>query len=148
MRSQKMKKAVSSKTTKRGGRFAWGAAALCTALGLSATPSAEAQNICNETNCPPTFAITEKPLQKVPTTFKFQSRISQAKIPVGDAKLAKVIVNVKRGSDQPLCSETLTDVMVRDSVLNIEIGRSMTCALDEVIAQNNDLSFQVCIGGN
>lgn len=141
-----MSKAVSSSNTKRGGRYAWAAAALCTALGAG-IPVAQAQ-VCTEAACPPNFTIASRPLQKVPSVFKFQSRVSQAKIPLGDARLSLVKVRVKRANGELKCTETLTNVMVRDSVLNVELGRAMDCVLDEVIAQNNDLSFEVCIGEN
>ncbi len=103
-----------------------------------------AQAGCDE-DFPCTFEIEEHQLQEVPTVFKFQSRISQAKIPVGDATFPMLIVNLRRGEDQ-LCQEEFADVRVRDSVLNLEIGRNMDCALDQVIAQNNSLYFQICIG--
>lgn len=90
------------------------------------------------------FEIEERPLQKVPTTFKFQSRISQARLPVGDVQFSRIFVRVMHG-DSSLCLEDLRNVRVRDSVLNIEIGRQMNCQLDEVIANNNDLNFQICI---
>src|SRR5687768_2032632 len=131
-----MRKAVSCSNTKRGGRYGWAAAALCTALGAG-IPAAQAQ-LCTEAACPPNFTIAARPLQKVPSVFKFQSRVSQAKIPLGDARLSLVKVRVKRANGELMCTETLTNVMVRDSVLNVELGRAMNCVLDEVIAQNND----------
>ncbi len=97
---------------------------------------------------PCTFQIENQEIQKVPTYFKFQSRISQAKIPVGDVVFDSVIVNLKKGNNV-LCSETFSRVKVRDSVLNLEIGRGMadSCGeLESIVAANNDLKFQICIG--
>jgi hypothetical protein len=91
------------------------------------------------------FQIEERPIQKVPTTFKFQSRISQAKMPVGNQTFTTIYVNLVRGTNDVQCSEQLNQVQVRDSVLNIEIGRGFNCQLDEIIAANSDLNFQICI---
>ena len=91
------------------------------------------------------YTIEVPKLQKAPAFFKFQTRISQAKLPVGDVVFEKVFVNVKRG-DAALCQETFSQVPVRDSVLNLEIGRTMDCKLATILAQNDDLKFQICIG--
>ncbi len=120
--------------------------ARCAALlgiGLLALgPSARAQ----QNAFPTTFEIASHELQKVPTVFKFQSRISQAKIPVGDAVFSKIVVNLNRGTET-LCIEEFEDVRVRDSVLNLEIGRNISCDLESIIGRNVGLSLQVCIGG-
>lgn len=92
------------------------------------------------------FQIEDVGLQPVPQVFKFQARISQAKLPVGSGLFNRVLVNLKRG-DETLCREEFTDVQVQESVLNLEIGRGMNCELDQVIAENAELAFQVCIGG-
>ena len=91
------------------------------------------------------YEIEEEELQKVPPFFKFQSRISQAKLPVGDVIFDKVFVNVKSG-EAVLCEESFGQVPVRDSVLNLEIGRTMDCELGTIISKNQDLKFQICIG--
>lgn len=95
-------------------------------------------------NC--SFTISNNAIQKVPTLFKLQSQISQAKIPVGDAVFTKLVVNVKSGNTQ-LCNESFNQVRVRSGVLNLEIGRNIQgCQLDDIVAKYNDLAFQVCIG--
>ena len=94
----------------------------------------------------PTFQIAAKNIQRVPTSFKFQAAISQAKMPVGEAIFQTLIVNLKKG-DQVMCSETFNDVQVRDSVLNLDIGKQMSCDMDAVMAEHSGLTFQVCIGG-
>jgi len=66
------------------------------ASGIPATASAIDLGDCENTagyECE--YHIDEKPIQKVPSFFKFQSRISQAKLPVGDAVFSNIIVNVK-----------------------------------------------------
>ncbi len=114
------------------------------ACGLAAAGSWLAR--ASAQSFPTSFQIEEHQIQKSPTVFKFQSRISQAKIPVGDAVFSQLVVNVVQGSNV-LCTESFADVRVRDSVLNLEVGRAMSCLLDEVIAENNGLAFQICIGG-
>jgi len=42
--------------------------------------------------------------------------------------------------------EQFSGVEVHGSVLNLTIGQNMSCELHEVIAENEDLSFQVCLG--
>ncbi len=118
--------------------------ALCLVLLTGVGPAA-ADQCFDEAGYSCTYEIEELPLQPVPPFFKFQSRISQAKLPVGDVTFSTIYVNVKRG-DAQLCSETFNNVMVRDSVLNLEIGRTMSCDLASKIAANDDLKFQVCIG--
>jgi len=96
------------------------------------------------------YVLDELEIQKVPATFNFQSRISQAKIPVGDATLPQVSVLILRGSE-PVCEEYFYNVKVRDSVLNLEIGRGMNCRegnLEDEIAINPALKFRVCLGDN
>ncbi len=118
--------------------------ALCLVL-LSGVGPAAADQCLEKAGYSCTYEIEENPLQPVPPFFKFQSRISQAKLPVGDVTFSTIYVNVKRG-DAQLCQETFNNVMVRDSVLNLEIGRTMSCDLASIIAKNDDLKFQVCIG--
>ena len=93
-----------------------------------------------------TFDFEEYAVQKAPSVFKFQARISQAKFPVGSATFSTLVVKVEKNDGAVLCQEQFSDVMVRDSVLNLEVGRMMTCELDEVIRDNSQLRFVVCIG--
>ncbi len=103
---------------------------------------------CDSTSdWPCSFQMEAVELQKVPGVFRFQSRVSQAKLPLGEAQFATVVVKVLRGTDV-LCMEEFERVTVRDSVLNLEIGRNMSCELDAVIAESSDLSFQICLGGS
>ena len=92
------------------------------------------------------YAIADLAVQRVPALFKLQARVAQAKLPVGEGTFATVVVKLVRGSEV-LCLESFGNVQVKESVLNLEIGRNMSCELDEYIAKNEDLAFQVCLGG-
>jgi hypothetical protein len=114
--------------------------AWCLTMGALTAGTAHADGVAP---LPISFQIQDHPIQKVPTTFKFQARVSQGKIPTGDGVFDLNIHLKSAGKD--LCSESLKQVRVVDSVLNVEIGRSMNCQLDEVMATYADLSFQICI---
>ena len=119
-----------------------------TASSLLLSSAASAQGVpCDGTGTLPCgFQIQEVKLQPAPQVFKFQARVSQAKLPIGQGVFDRVVVNLKRG-DANLCREEFSDVVVQDSVINLEIGRNMSCEIDQVIAENQNLAFQVCIGG-
>ncbi len=95
------------------------------------------------------FQIEDTPITKAPTRFKFQTRISQAKLPVGDALFDDVTVQLLDGN-QLKCEESHKNVRVLDSVLNLEIGggwaETGNCQLDEIMAGAAGLNFRVCIG--
>lgn len=124
-------------------------AALVFALSLgSRARGQDAGDIdCNQaSDFPCSFEIEALDLQKVPAVLKFQAQVSQAKLPRGEGRFGTIFVKLLRGVDE-VCVEELHDVLVKDGVLNIEIGRAMDCELDEVVAENDDLSFQLCPGG-
>ncbi|MEW5847245.1 MAG: hypothetical protein AB2A00_00475 [Myxococcota bacterium] len=127
------------------GQWVGGAAALLL-LGQPVTARAEPEACGGTANFPCAFQLREVSLQPVPNVFKFQARVSQAKLPVGEGVFNRVIVNLNRG-DETLCREEFRDVRVVDSTINVEIGRNMSCEMDQVIAENHDLFFQVCLGG-
>lgn len=131
------------KRQRRGPSQRWLLTAAASVLVWTGASAGIAQEMAD---FPTQFQFEKHNLQKVPSVFKFQSRISQAKIPVGDGRFKTVVVNLKRG-DATLCQESFTDVRVQDSVLNLEIGRTMSCELDAVLAENPGLYLQVCIGG-
>ena len=81
----------------------------------------------------------KQPLSPVPALFKFQARVAQAKMPLPNAEFEQVFVKVLQGASDVLCVEQFRKVQVRDSVLNLEIGRNMSCDLGPTIAQNSDL---------
>lgn len=84
-------------------------------------------------------------LRKVPATLKVQARVAQSKLPIGEGLFTTIHVKLLRGNE-PLCNELFHDVRVVDSVINLELGRNMDCELDEVMADNSELSFQICPG--
>ena len=92
------------------------------------------------------FGVRQQAMADVPTTFRYQARLTQAKLPVGDRVFGRVVVRVKRGH-QVLCLEELPEVRVRNSTLDLEIGRAISCDLDRVLAENHGLVLQVCLGG-
>lgn len=124
-----------------------GLAAVITLMGV-VLPRAAAQEIpCDKTSSFPCgLEIRELTLQKVPPIFHFQTRVSQAKLPDGDTVLGVVVVKLVR-QGQVLCTEQMTDVDVRGGTLNLTIGQDMDCDMDEVLAENRNLAFQVCLGG-
>ncbi len=114
-------------------------------VSLRAQDSPE-QSCDNVGQFPCGYQLRDVALQKVPPVFKFQARVSQAKLPIGEGTFNRVFVKLLRGTDV-LCIEQFdSPVEVRDSVLNLEIGRNMSCELDEVIAENTNLAFQICLG--
>jgi hypothetical protein len=136
----------------RAWKVALPAAGFFCALGVLLLHRASAQtppsNPCSVSGANCGFAISDSKIQKMTPLFKLQAQISQAKIPVGDALFTNLFVNVLSNTAVK-CTEPFTDIKVRSGVLNLEIGRSINCNgsfLDDVIAKNNDLSFQVCIG--
>jgi len=116
---------------------------------LAASPGATAQTLTCEKGdtFPCGLQIEAGNLQKVPAVFKFQARVSQAKLPIGQGVFSEVIVKLLAG-DTPRCEERFQNVEVRDSVLNLEIGRNMSCELDEELATQTGLAFQVCLGSS
>ena len=116
-------------------------AALAVWLALPAGASAQ-EILCDGAGSVPCgFQLQDVQLQKVPAVFKFQARVSQAKLPIGEGEFAKITVRLLRGNT-PLCEEELNGVQVRGSVLNLEIGRHMSCEIDEVIADTGASSMK------
>ncbi len=117
-------------------------------LALLAPRAGRAQSVsCNGTgDFPCGYQVSNLGIQPAPNILKFQARISQAKLPTGNGVFKEIIVALKRGNET-LCTEELHDVSVSDSTLNLEIGRNMDCELDQVVAANQDLALQICIGG-
>ena len=92
------------------------------------------------------FPVPQVALQPAPRTFRLQARVSRAKLPGGDGIFSLVVTKLKLGADT-LCQEEFRDVRIVRSVINLEIGRNLSCSLDEVLAENPALDFQVCVGG-
>jgi len=107
---------------------------------------ADGQDECG-VDTPCAFGIQDQALARVPDTFRFQARLSQAKLPVGERSFARVVVRLLRG-DEALCEEELADQVVRDSMLDLVLGHGMECDLARVLAENHELVLQLCLGGN
>ena len=118
--------------------------ALLTLALLGARP-ALAQTPCGA-ELPCTFGIAGQRIEAVPATFRFQARLSQAKLPVGDREVARVVVRLKRGFEV-LCMEEFSEVRIEDSVLDLVLGNEISCDLDRVLTENHELALQVCLGG-
>ena len=84
-------------------------------------------------------------IQPAGLQFDLQARVSQAGLQVPDGTLPSVLVNVLRGREV-VCQEALSNVPVRQSVLNLSVGAGASCKLDEVTAKSADLALQVCLG--
>jgi hypothetical protein len=94
---------------------------------------------------PCAIQLEEVSLQSVPEVFQFQARVSQAKLPLGEGVFNTVYVKII-GPTGTLCMEQFSNVEVHGSVLNLSIGQNMSCELHEVIAEHEDLAFQICLG--
>ena len=92
------------------------------------------------------FELRQIEVPEVLPVFHLQSRISQGKLPAGELRLQLVVIKVLRGTTS-VCQETISDVVIHESVINLEIGRNMSCDLSQLIAENPNLAFQVCLGG-
>lgn len=131
-------------------RRAWPLALIAGGVVVWGLPSStQAASTCTDQNCPADFIqLTSPEIQSTKTSFKFQARISQAKLPVDVVKFPQVYVKLVEGSNV-WCSQLLSDVRVRDSVINLEVGpdTGMTCsmALEELIANKKSLAFKICI---
>lgn len=98
------------------------------------------------------FAVDTYAIERVPPELKFQARISQARMPVGEGQFPKLVVKLKSNGNE-VCSQEFANVSVKDSVLNLDIN-SLECtgsnqqpvAVDEAIAQYANLELQVCVG--
>jgi len=119
------------------------------ALSLLVVTSAQAdQFTCSSDDTFPCGDVSDVVFSKAPSVFKFQARVSQAKLPIGKAVFSEVIVKVLEGGNL-VCMEKFQEVTVRDSVLNLEIGHDMSCEFDELLAKSETaLALQVCLGSS
>lgn len=121
--------------------------AIVVGLSLTAAASASAQITCDGVaEFPCNFQIRAIELQKSPAVLKVQARVSQARLPIGEGVFNSIWVKLLRG-EESICLEEFNNVVVQESVLNLEIGRGMSCEMDAVIAENTGLAFQICLGG-
>jgi len=119
---------------------------VCAALLAAGSARAQSVSCDGAGDLPCGYQINSFQIEPAPNLLKFQARVSQAKLPVGDGVFGRVIVAVVRGSEK-LCSEEFHDVRVSYSAINLDVGRNMDCDLGKVVAANQDLALQVCIGG-
>ncbi len=85
-------------------------------------------------------------LHKSPSVFNLQARVSPAKLPSGRGEIKLMVVLY--GDDREVCAESFPHpVKIRKGILNVEIGRGMNCALDEVLMENQRVQLELCIGG-
>ncbi len=110
----------------------------------AATPDAVCDSVAD---FPCESQLSGVSLKRVPTVFKLQARVAQAKMLIGDGLFDEVLVKLIRGT-QELCREEFTNVRVVNSLMNLEIGHEMGCQLDDIIAEVPDLAFQICLGGD
>lgn len=131
-------------------------ACVCTALTVAAVmavlvwqprPAAGQDTVCDSvSDFPCGIQVEEQQLQRAPTLFKLQARVAQGGgIIIGEAKFEKIIVRLTAGGGE-FCEEVFKNVYVYNSVMNLEIGREMNCEVDEFIAGNSDVRFEICIG--
>ncbi len=117
-------------------------------LGIVAAAHAQAPGASCEGagDRPCGYGVSDVGVQPVPRGLRFQARVSRAKLPSGEGVIGRIVANLSRGSDV-LCTEEFRDVQVRAGVISLEIGRSLSCSLDDVMAESGELSFQICLGG-
>jgi len=103
--------------------------------------------VVGEQSMPCTFGITDPPaIQYTQGAIKFQARISQAKMPVPEGELLQVTVNLVDSKNAIKCSQNYGNIKVLNSILNVDFVPA-DCILDDMVASNPDLAFQLVIGG-
>ena len=112
-------------------------------LGLGSV--ARAQVPCDDAH-PCTFDIEPPTLAEIDPTFRFQARLSQARLPVGDRPFERVVVRIERGAEV-LCLEELSNIEVANSIIDLIIGENISCDLDQVLSENHELALRICLGG-
>lgn len=90
--------------------------------------------------------IDQVAIAPAPTELSIQARVAQAKIAIGKGLFEKLTVRVLEGATQ-LCEEQFQNVSVENGVLNLRIGREMSCDLGQVVTERSNLSLQLCPGG-
>ncbi len=115
--------------------------ALCLpALTASATPFVPWLN-----GEPTESQITALPPAPIRPKLSFQTRISQATLPILEGVFYEVVVTYKgllaQGVD---CEERFERVRVLDSVLNLELGLNARCDFAYAVAQRSALNLEVC----
>lgn len=94
-----------------------------------------------------TFGISSSGVQLSNGAIKFQGRISQGKMPIPQGEIMSVSVNLLDSHDAVKCSQDYGKVTVTASILNLDF-QPTNCVLDNIVALNPDLRFQLVINGS
>jgi hypothetical protein len=94
-----------------------------------------------------TFGISSSGVQLSNGAIKFQGRISQGKMPISQGEIMSVSVNLLDSHDAVKCSHDYGKVTVTNSILNLDF-QPTNCVLDNTVALNPDLKFQLVINGS
>jgi hypothetical protein len=131
VRSDLQEKAMTQPKKRMGRRIAtWALGAMLGATALSGSARAEEVKLLG--------------MQKAPGYFKFQAQVSQGKLPIGDARFSKVWVSLLNGAT-PIATEEIPGVVVRDGVLNLEIGQTSAAKFEQAVGTFPQLQVQICI---
>lgn len=117
------------------------------ALLLMSAPAAASEVACKDADLPCALQVSSVYVDAAPALFRFQARLSRAKLPLGDATFASVEARLMRG-DTTLCAQTFADVSTRDSTLTLVIGPGMDCPFQTIVAETaGRLGLKVCVDG-
>ena len=89
--------------------------------------------------------ITALPPSPVQPKLSFQTRISQATLPILEGVFYEVIVHYKDLLSTGDCEEHFEQVRVLDSVLNLELGLNARCDFARAVAQRSELEMELCL---
>lgn len=104
-----------------------------------------------------TVDVKDLSIQMGPVFIKFQARVSQANLPVGDAVFQGVTVNLYDQSTggHVICTENLmntnggSQIPVTNGILNVEIGRNMSCpsgkSFHEEVARRSPMYLEIAL---
>ena len=84
-------------------------------------------------------------VQPVRPLFKVQLRVSQGENFIAEGLFPEVFATLST-AQAGSCEERFTDVYVRQSVLNLELGQNMDCDLERFVQENDNLRLQLCLG--
>ena len=112
---------------------------------LSQASGAEATPFVTWVNGEPSESqITAVPPSPVQPKLSFQTRISQATLPILEGVFYEVIVHYKNLLSTGDCEERFEQVRVLDSVLNLELGLNARCDFARAVAQRSELEMELC----
>lgn len=94
-----------------------------------------------------TFGISNAGVQLSNGAIKFQGRISQGKMPIAQGEIMSVSVRLIGSGNSVKCSQDYGNITVTNSILNLDF-QPTNCVLDNIVALNPDLQFQLVINGS